>query len=37
MWEDVDVLVLCVKAIQELSAEITSLKERINTLEESTI
>lgn len=33
MWEDVDVLVLCVKAIQELSAEVTSLKERIVTLE----
>jgi hypothetical protein len=33
MWEEADVLVLCVKAIQELSAKNEELESRIQTLE----
>jgi len=33
MWEDIDVLVLCVKAIQELSSKVELLEVRIQTLE----
>ena len=33
MWEEADVLVLCVKAIQELSAKVDLLEARIQTLE----
>jgi hypothetical protein len=33
MWEDIDVLVLCVKAIQELSDKVNSLQTRVQTLE----
>lgn len=31
MWEDIDVLVLCVKAIQELSQKIESIEARLNS------
>jgi hypothetical protein len=33
MWEDIDVLVLCVKAIQELSTKVTSIESRLQALE----